>query len=153
MNEQELNEYLELQKEYIKKYGYYTHSVVEDGTDELIECHTHGILRSFGNLDLQIVATPLINTPDKAKSIIERISVNGKYENIKDGTVIGLNIDYKLYYATAKLIRDEEWRRVIYRIIVADENGLYPWNDGCNPLYKNQFTDEDALNNRELLEL
>ena len=33
--------------------------------------------------------------------------------------------------------------KVCIRCVLPDENGKYPWNEGCDPLYKNQWDSND----------
>ena len=36
--------------------------------------------------------------------------------------------------------------KVYIRCVLPDENGKYPWNEGCDPLYKNQWDSNDDDN-------
>lgn len=133
-----------------EKYGWYMHCVVDDN-NVTIECHTHRLLVKFGKLDMQVVANPTINTPDKCKKLLNDLV---RYMSINDKTFIDsmevtpedLNINFNI---TFKLVQDE-FGMVILRGIISDNNGLYPWDDGCDPRYAKQFTNTDVVTNHNL---
>lgn len=150
MNEKikELTEKAEFMK---KNFGFYYHLVVNDDINkQLIEIHTHNLLNAFDHIDLQIIITPNM-TPEFVNNFLNEIIDeilsfsyvrNRKYTNNSSFSYNGQQI-------VTKTILDE-YNRTLLRFIFPDENGLYPWDDDCDPLYKVQFTDVDSINNKKL---
>lgn len=110
------------------------HQVVgEDSTN----FHTHG-LEDYGSLELEI------NLPIEgrlAAHIINEIGlkiVNGKRYNSRD--IISDVVNVNLTVIKAKSIHSGDHdSEDILRIIIPDENLRFPWDAGCDPIYKKQI--------------
>lgn len=99
-----------------------------------IAFHTHG-LNKYNSLELEL------NLPvklDVGSQIINQIGLaiaNGK--SFEDGdfdeTVLGCKIAFK------KAICVFGEKKMVLRIILPDENWKFPWDIGCNKIYKNQI--------------
>lgn len=53
IDENKINEIVETDLELERDQGYFIHRVVDDD-NKLISCHTHGLLKNFGYIDLEI---------------------------------------------------------------------------------------------------
>ena len=137
MSNEKIIDMINKHKENIKKYGFTIH-VITDDDDNFVELHTHGILQNFGNLDLQI------------------ISEDGSF---REFDIVRLDIDELKIEYVFRIVQEEiielgndiTASRTLLRIIIPDENDLYPWEDKCNPYYKEQFTDKDIIINNYIL--
>lgn len=126
--------------------GFYIHNLVSD-EGQFINCHTHGLLRNFGFIELE-VRNPKLSI-EINRNILESTVGDIKYQSIpipKNNSFIRINKKLCMF----KLLKDD-FEMLIYRIIFPDDNGLYPWEDGCDPIYKTQFTESDMEINRQLL--
>lgn len=147
MTDKQILELRKFEEEAIEKYGYYYHCVTADD-DSPEEIHTHGLLVGFGHLDLQIVFTPKI-TQEIAKKTIDEIA----------GTIISCRCTYTNNIELpncgnfiGRLVIDE-FGRTLLRFVVPDEQGLYPWDEGCDPDYKVQFNEKDQENYKKLVNM
>lgn len=158
MSNEKIIDMINKHEENIKKYGFTIH-VITDDDDNFVELHTHGILQNFGNLDLQIKFVPDL-TLQKAYDIITEItSIISEDGSFREFDIVRLDIDelkieYVFRIVQEKIIElgnDTTASRTLLRIIIPDENDLYPWEDKCNPYYKEQFTDKDRRINNYIL--
>ena len=129
----------------MEDFGWYIHCV-QDNDGNYVEYHTHGLLATFGHIDLQIVSVPdlsYMKAYDILTSIISSIINKEKFTN---NDTLTIEEEYTLY--KMKMVMEKEFPRPLLRIIIPDENNLYPWDNGVNPYYKSQFDGEDVeINN------
>jgi len=133
-----MKEYRNKMDELIKKYGYVIENVMAD-EDGSVNYHTHGLMESFKHLDFQIV---LRIKPEQANALIKLFVARVKSgEVFSCGTNVSGIIDGEVV-----LIETLESNRPVLRIILPDENGLFPGEEGCEPEYDFQFySQRDAL--------
>lgn len=144
----EHEELIKRANEAIDKYGWYVHGV-EDNDGNIAEYHTHGLLMTFGQIDLQIIPVSDLPTPkvyDIITSVVSSIICGDKYTNDDEFTIRDDDTLYKM-----KMVLENEFDRPLLRIIVPDENNLYPWDEGVNPYYELQFTGNDVRVNNYMV--
>lgn len=144
------------QEELIKKandlllgeYGWCVHCI-EDNDYNIIEYHTHGLLLIFGHIDLQILSVPdlpISKAYDIINSIVSSIIDDEKFTNDDEFTIKNDDTLYKM-----KMVLENGFDRPLLRIIIPDENNLYPWDEGVNPYYELQFTGKDMKTNNYMV--
>ncbi|MEH6942586.1 DUF4262 domain-containing protein [Bacillus sp. JJ722] len=96
--------------------------------------HTHGLAENLNHFDLQIVlkldeelVQMLFNT------IIENIAEGYKYREGRSNQVIdGIEVEFKVF---------EEDDRKVLRLILPDEEGRFPNDEGCQEPYNKQYVE------------
>jgi hypothetical protein len=118
-----------------EEFGWKTHAVFPDGkiNPNKVNFHTHGILEKFGHLDFQVVI-PL--KPELVHGIfwdlVDQIISGKKFEEDKEyaGIIKNYNVMFRNFC---------EGDRNVLRLIFPDENGLYPFEQGCNLAFSVQM--------------
>ena len=143
-----IDEAINDEQEMKKKYGFYIHCVVNDNNNKFINMHTHGLLENFGLLDVQLshIENDLEHTRDLFYKLIE-IYINEKLVRLKDGDLISIGVDK---YIAIRVIRDE-FMILNYRFIFPDPKGKYPWEEGCDRIYKSQWTKNDEKHSKRII--
>lgn len=101
----------------IAKHGFYVHQVICN-SNVLYDCHTHGLVKSFGHNELQIVLT----LDEQVAMIIMHILV----DKIKNGTIFmdGDLVDGVIKGRSVKIVeRKDSFGDVVMRVIFPDPNG------------------------------
>lgn len=125
-----------------KNRGYYFH-IHPDA--EFPNVHTHGLLRNFGVIELQV---GIFNGNSEWSSnlidfIVQKIIKKDIYP-INDGVVYGVQ---GAGYLQFKLLKDE-YGMPIYRLLVGDIKDI----EINEKEFENQFTEEDRINNKNMIE-
>lgn len=110
----------------------------------VVDISTYG-LNKYNGYDLQII--PVLGYRESMNllsTIAKNIIDEGK--PVTDNSVLHY-LSVKNDEAIVKLIKRTSDSRVLLRVIIQDEHGRYPWDEGCDPKYTKQFTDSDARNN------
>lgn len=101
----------------------------------LTNIHTHGVLENYNHPDLQIT----LNIPPQLATAVLNGIVDCYIDNgmqLKDGEMN----PYLLHEAVVKTILTKENGREVFRIILPDQNGLFPEDEGCAEGYNQQYT-------------
>lgn len=127
---------------WLKKYGFYIHSVFPAAGQEHLgfDHHTHGIAESFRHPDFQIklgvaqgIAAALFHDFVNRIKEGERFTV-GASAALPDGTFL----NGFLHGFPVKLVAAVENGRELIRIVLPDPQGRFPGQPGCHPDYAHQ---------------
>lgn len=141
-------------KEKESKYGYYTHRLYDDG--KINSLHTHGIMRNYSHMELEsIIVTNLVESYNIVTFIADLF--------IKNNVVIKNNTEYnipiydihsnkRIIKVTPKIVYNSDINISPYfRLVIADPNDKYPWDDDCKEEYKVQWTEQDQESHDKIL--
>ncbi|RSK49701.1 DUF4262 domain-containing protein [Bacillus canaveralius] len=125
----------------LEQHGWYMDAIYADEYDGIhANYHTHGVRENFNHMDFQIV---LNMDPEVANDVfytlIDYINSGRKFEEGKEYSNIleGYKIAFKQY---------SEMGRNVLRVLLPDENGILPTENGCDEYYKKQLDDYDFGN-------
>ncbi|WP_182101775.1 DUF4262 domain-containing protein [Niallia taxi] len=123
---------LQQQREWMEKYGWVYHYENFPGENQVANIHTHGFEENYNHMDFQIV---LKYHPDLVQGIF-----NTLYYHVKRGKVYESGKYYSEVVSGYDVLMQtfEENGRELLRVILPDENGLFPQSPNCNPIYKLQ---------------
>lgn len=124
------------QRKEFKQRGFFVHMKMPNNSWDMANYHTHGIKTTRNFFDFQIVLpidsdkaldifTNLVDAIDNNKTFNHNDVVWGIIENLP-----------------VKLKRAKEDGRSILRVIFPDPHGLFPNEEGCDPLFAAQETIE-----------
>lgn len=121
----------------IKEPTWVIHAVFDEegeGESDLVY-HTHG-LNKYDSLELEL------NLPLENKIAMQFVNIIGleiaNGRRLKDGDIVEGLFNLPIAFRETKgIFSDSE--EVNLRIILPDENGLFPWDDNCSPEYKKQI--------------
>lgn len=129
------------EKQMLEQYGWYMDAVYADEYDGIhANYHTHGVRENFNHLDFQIV---LNMDPEEANNVfytlIDYINSGSEFEEGKEycNIIKGFKVVFKQY---------SEMGRDVLRVLLPDENGIFPTENGCDEYYKKQLDDYDFDN-------
>ena len=101
--------------------------------------HTHG-LNKYNSLELEI------NLPiekELAMYILNEIGLEmaNKKRELKDGDIIEEIVNVKLAVVKTRGVRSDAHKgeESVFRIILPDENLKFPWDEGCDAVFKKQI--------------
>jgi hypothetical protein len=125
----------EKEAEMIEQYGFFTHFVFDVG-HKFANYHTHGFQKTWEHNDFQIVL-PLAH--ETAQGIFWNLA-----HRVKDGDRFsdGQDVDKIINGLLVRLMKARDAGRDVLRILIPDENGLFPGDDGVAPIYAVQDTAE-----------
>ena len=157
----DIDKIIEKEQEQLRNFGYYIHFV---NNEKFFDIHTHGLLMNFGILDLQLIVpygTEYSNGPEFLDDfIIDFFSNMCKYamdrnnDPLCDNDFSNLSLPNKSTKKIKfKVVKDNDFDRMLLRAIFPDNNGKYPWDDDCDELYKLQFSTEDLAYNKRIYQL
>ncbi|WP_052343529.1 DUF4262 domain-containing protein [Bacillus massiliigorillae] len=114
----------------LDKQGWFYQYEELDGS--VANIHTHGLAENLNHIDLQLVlkldkemAEMLLHT------VIDNIAEGYKYrEGRSDQVIDGIEVEFKLF---------EESDRMVLRLILPDEEGRFPSDEGCQEPYNKQY--------------
>lgn len=117
---------------FLDKQGWFYQYEEIDGP--VANIHTHGLAENLNHIDLQIVlkldedlVQMLLNT------IIDNIAEGYKYREGRSNQVIdSIEVEFKLF---------EESDRKVLRVILPDEQGRFPNDEGCQEPYNKQYVE------------
>lgn len=113
------------------------------------EFHTYGMTDNFNRYELQM----RINiSPEDINYIMNHIAQHYIKQNIPTRTEVYQLEQLNNQKIIMKYTLDSE-RNVVIRAILCDKNGLFPWNEGCDPGFKVQWSDEDDQNYTNIVHL
>ncbi len=119
--------------------GYYM--IHENGITKTV-----GLPEKFGILNIDFKNENIVSD-ELAEEMIDYAVDYEKSDNFKFKSASVYVIDsyggYTWYCVTK---HNDEF---VYRLIVPDENNKAPWTPGCNPKFKNQFTEQDREYNND----
>ena len=158
---EDIDKIIEKEQEQLRKFGYYIHFI---NNEKFFDIHTHGLLMNFGILDLQLIVpygTEYSNGPEFLDDfIIDFFSNMCKYamdrnnDPLCDNDFSNLSLpDKSTKKIKFKVVKDNDFDRMLLRAIFPDNNGKYPWDDDCDELYKLQFSTEDLAYNKRIYQL
>ena len=158
---EDIDKIIEKEQEQLRKFGYYIHFI---NNEKFFDIHTHGLLMNFGILDLQLIVpygTEYSNGPEFLDDfIIDFFSNMCKYamdrnnDPLCDNDFSNLSLpDKSTKKIKFKVVKDNDFDRMLLRAIFPDKNGKYPWDDDCDELYKLQFSTEDLAYNKRIYQL
>ena len=158
---EDIDKIIEKEQEQLRKFGYYIHFI---NNEKFFDIHTHGLLMNFGILDLQLIVpygTEYSNGPEFLDDfIIDFFSNMCKYamdrnnDPLCDNDFSNLSLpDKSTKKIKFKVVKDNDFDRMLLRVIFPDSNGKYPWDDDCDELYKLQFSTEDLAYNKRIYQL
>lgn len=118
----------------LETHGFYVHATPVPNEDFFLNVHTHGFTTSWNHPDMQIV---IGIDPNISASILWRCAhlIKGGEQFDGDPNVDVVNI---LEYIPVRIISTTEDSRPVLRIILPDENNLFPGSDECDPLWARQ---------------
>ena len=148
----ELEEIIESELKLEQDQGYYIHKVVDDN-DKLISCHTHGLLKNFGHIDLEVTLN--IMPIDIAEKILNHICreyiIPGKIRFINNKSFMLTSLSFGNFRRfTVKLTKDE-FGCYVYKLIFYNNDKNNHWGNDIDPIYKGQWTEEDEYINDKIL--
>lgn len=118
----------------IKEPTWVIHAVFDEDGEKGLVYHTHG-LSTYGSLELEL------NLPLENELAMQFINIIGlEIANglkLTDGDFVDGLFSMPIAFREADGIFGEGERNL--RIILPDENGLFPWDEGCNPAYQHQI--------------
>lgn len=123
-----------------KKKDWIIHYVVPtyDGEmDNMINAHTHGFREKHSHPEFQII----LPIPQQlAGYLINEIGMRAvEGEQFSDGYMIDdILQDYSI--CLKEVWNEAEY--VVFRIILPDPKGLFPWDEGCEEIYKKQYRED-----------
>jgi hypothetical protein len=118
----------------MKKYGFYIHFVLSENT-EYVDCHTHGLMKSFHHPELQFVIPIDEKTAASVlNALAEKISAGRTFH---DGEYVDQIIDG---FPVLLLLQKDQDGTQFFRIIFPDPNGLFPDDEKCMAFYVKQKT-------------
>ena len=126
------------------KYGYYVHYVIPEKEGELIDCHTHGLMETFGHKEIQIKTT--VSQKSACSFINSIVDIIRGLEIEKSILDLDVEIAPKGFVPIKYKELKDEFGEELIRLIIPDRNGKYPWDEDCEESYKKQWTMEDELN-------
>lgn len=124
------------------KCDWIIHGVFGDEKEGMVY-HTHG-LNKYGMTELEL------NISINQKQAMEFINIIATYliENniiIKDEYIDEKNIfNCDIFFRRVKGIHGNGEQNI--RIILPDQNFLFPWDDGCDEIFKNQIEESEIIN-------
>lgn len=120
----------EKEQEILKNYGFIIHFTTST-CGNYLNYHTHGLKKNFNHKDLQIVINYY---PGQVEDFFKYfISI------IKDGQTLEPRVYDNLFSHLVRLNVFEEQNREVLRVIFADQNNLFPEDEDCHPLYREQM--------------
>jgi hypothetical protein len=129
------------EKQMLEQYGWYMDAVYADEYDGIhANYHTHGVRENFNHTDFQIV---LNMDPEEANNVfytlIDCINSGREFEEGKEycNIIEGFKVVFKQY---------SEMGRDVLRVLLPDEKGILPTENGCDEYYKKQLDDYDFDN-------
>ncbi|MBP1309215.1 hypothetical protein JOD82_002235 [Paenibacillus sp. 1182] len=129
-----LKQVQEFKEKCIQKYGFYVDLDPSEGKDQC-NYHTHGVLESFGHLDLQIVF-PI--DPKIAGALFHSV-----VDEIRKGQVFQPDVEYFGMVADPNMpmVFKEvcETDRKVLRMLIPDRKGIVPGKQGCDPVFDVQW--------------
>lgn len=109
------------------------HAVNDPDNDRQSNIHTHGMVQyDHPDIQLSLYIDPF--SGGQILNLIGEMIFNGR--KFQDGDYIEDVFQTK---APVYIMNAEETGRGVLRVIIPDDNGYYPWDKGCNPVYKNQL--------------
>lgn len=128
-NQEEVIITTEEQKQ-LDKNGWFMHYIPLENA--MVNIHTHGLAENLHHVDLQIVL-PIEEEMAQIllTSVIENIK-NGYtyYEGLYNNVIEELNVEFKQF---------TESGRDVLRLILPDNNGIFPDNEKCESPYNKQL--------------
>ncbi|MFJ8258624.1 DUF4262 domain-containing protein [Peribacillus asahii] len=126
------------EQQMLAEYGWYMDAIFAEEYDEIhANYHTHGVQENFNHMDFQIV---LNMDPEVANDIfftlIDDINKGKRFEEGKEYSDIleGFKVTFKQY---------REMGRDVLRVLLPDEDGIFPTEENCDEYYKTQLDDYD----------
>lgn len=123
----------EQRRRMMEEYGWLVDFVFPTEENELANIHTHGVKDSFGHADFQIVLplqqqlahSLLVDLVERVKRG-EQIVPEKRYNDVIR--------DFDVYF-----VKKYEGTRLVLRMILPDDEGKYPDEKGCKPIYNEQL--------------
>lgn len=116
---------------------HYVFPTYDGEMDNMINAHTHGFREKYSHPEFQIIL------PISEKLVFTLINEIGmraaEGQRFSDGYMIDDILSG--YSICLKEVWDDA-ENLVYRIILPDPNGLFPWDDGCEEVYKKQYKEE-----------
>lgn len=121
-------------KKMMEDYGWVVDFVFPTNQNELANIHTHGVKDTFGHTDFQIVL-PL------QQQLAHRLLID-LVERVKRGEQIVPEKRYNdvIHNFDVYFVKKYEGTRIVLRMILPDDQGKYPGENGCKPIYNEQLT-------------
>ena len=159
----DIDKIIKKEQDQLRKFGYYIHFV---DNEKFTDIHTHGLLMNFGILDLQLIVpygTEYSNGPDSLNDFdfiinsflnICEYAMDRNNDPLCNNDFSNLSLPNKSTKKIKfKVVKDNDFDRMLLRAIIPDSNGKYPWDDDCDELYKLQFSTEDLAYNKRIYQL
>lgn len=121
--------------------GYYVHCV-ENNNFGFSEVHSHYVSENFGYSDLQIILTPAVDQVTASYVIHQCVSDDIKYDSDPRNNIMIFDRIINRYVRFHNVTDHDHGDRKFLRIIVADDNEKFPWDEGCMEEYKIQYNEE-----------
>ena len=130
--------------EFMKKYGYYIHLVPDVAP---MDIHTHGLMKSFKLFELDF---KIDLSPKNALFIVNTIA----QDYIKNGLFYGTRIIClpELNNQNVAMKYTSHDNNIVIRCILVDKNGKFPWDEGCDPLFKVQWNEQNEKDYKTITE-
>lgn len=142
----QFNDLMKKEEEMMEKYGFVIHNVfpTKDDKDGKFTIHTHGLKKSFNHMDLEVV---LPISPKIVAGIF-----HGMVDSIKEGETFEdkSTSDRVIQNFDVQLVRVNDGKRDLLRIVLPDENGKFPCDKDCADIYKSQLDDIIPNNKKSL---
>ncbi|HWL22650.1 MAG TPA: DUF4262 domain-containing protein [Ureibacillus sp.] len=126
------------EQQMLAEYGWYMDAIFAEEYDGIhANYHTHGVQENFNHMDFQIV---LNMDPEVANDIfftlIDDINKGKRFEEGKEYSDIleGFKVTFKQY---------REMGRDVLKVLLPDEDGIFPTEENCDEYYKTQLDDYD----------